>query len=163
MTDPTTQADRAEPVAPVAPLTTWPATTTDDDTALRQQLQALLRGWEDGFDAGAAYYSRDRRIRIWDGSPVDGPGYDAYAAAARPWLETVAELHNTPTDVQVLRDPAGGLAVTVTFLDSQGTMKDGMTFASHMRETLVWAKDGDQWRVVHEHTSTLPQQPEGDQ
>ena len=141
----------------IAVLAPWPSTRPEDVTAFRARVAELLHGWEQGFDAGAASYTRDERVRIWDGTAVPGPGYRAYERETRPWMDSVDELRNTMVEVQVLRAPEGGLAVTVTVLDSAGRMQDGTEFSLRMRETLVWAQDGDQWRVVHEHTSPLPE------
>ncbi|KRC53118.1 MULTISPECIES: YybH family protein [unclassified Nocardioides] len=139
------------------PLTVYPVVTAEDAATFESKVRRFLVDFERGFDAGASWYSRDQRVRIWDGSPVAAPGYDAYAAAARTWLdEEVESLSDIVEDVVVLRDPSGGLAVTIVILRNVGNLRNGERFEYRMRETLVWGRAGDDWRVIHEHTSPLP-------
>ena len=141
----------------VKPLTVYPVVTAEDTATFEAKVRQFLADFERRFDAGASCYSRDDRVRIWDGSPVAAPGYDAYAAAARTWLEEEVEsLSDIVEDVVVLRDPDGGLVVTVVVLRNVGRLRNGEGFEYHMRETLVWGRAGDEWRVVHEHTSPVP-------
>lgn len=141
----------------VKPMSVWPDTAEKDRAFFAARLRELLDGWEGGFEQGASWYSRDERARIWDGTAVERPGYEAYAAAAAEFMGGLESLSNEIDDVQVLRAPEGGLAITVTLLRNVGRTKDGQNFEEHMRETLVWGHDGEDWRVVHEHTSHLPE------
>lgn len=144
-------------VSGVEPRSVWVETPTEEQDAFRERLRRLLDGWEGGFDQGASWYSRDPRTRIWDGTAVPGPGYEAYAQQARGFVDALGSLRNEVDDVQVLRAAEGGLAVTVTLLRNVGETADGRAFEEHMRETLVWAEQDGDWRVVHEHTSHVPE------
>lgn len=155
-TDTTGTEDTSSGGTGVAPVSVWPQVSAADIETFETRVTELLADWGVGFDAGTSWYSRDDRVRIWDGTAVPRPGFAAYGPLVAPYMEQVESLHNRATDVQVLRAPEGGLAVTVSFLHNTGQLKDGTTFEEHMRETLVWAEQDGHWRVVHEHTSHLP-------
>ncbi len=82
-------------VSGVEPRPVWVETPADQQQAFRERLRRLLDGWEGGFDEGSSWYSRDPRARIWDGTAVPGPGYEAYAQQARGFVSGLESLRNT--------------------------------------------------------------------
>ena len=126
----------------------------DDETAIRdvisERLAALRRGDAEAF---CRFYAPDAVVFSL-APPLRQPAQVATdATAMQAWIdEKGGSVWSEVRDLQITVD--GSLAVC-TSVESMGAPPDApQPFTLWYRSTLALRRHGEDWRVVHEHTST---------
>jgi ketosteroid isomerase-like protein len=105
----------------------------------------------------AQYYDKSPDNVFYDITPVKYDGWEEYqkgTAALRDMFNSAKFTVNDDARVHSSGDGALGTATVA----AQLTGKDGKTQNTTLRWTVVWASQGGQWLIVHEHVSApLPQ------
>jgi uncharacterized protein (TIGR02246 family) len=141
---------------PVVAASLWlaaPARAASEDAQ-----QTLLR-WAEAFNAGkpddvAALYTRDATLWGTVASAVvaSPPAIKAYFAEATQAGTKVRFLQNTPTEL------SPDVVLEVGRYEFERS-RDGQTVILPARYSFVMVKQGDIWKIAHQHSSLAPKAP----
>lgn len=122
-----------------------------DFKALQEQVD---RAWC-SLDAknAAPFYDRDPRETFFDVAPLKYQGWAEYQAGAQKlFLDGAKSMKFIPKgDDRVTR--IGNVAWMTRTLRIVAEMKEGKPLELDCRDTVLWVRRGDQWRIAHEHVS----------
>lgn len=122
--------------------------------------EQLTSEWGKGALAAAAkrlqkhYYSKKDLLLYMPWAPHDGyPSWAAFSAGLAEYVcLTAAKLNVIPqTDLEATE--YGDLALSTGTVEFNFEGVDGRPTKADGRQTLIWFKENEQWRVVHEHLS----------
>ena len=123
------------------------------------EIQALAQRFADAFD------KRDMKtvlemlsedVEVFDHVPYRFDGKPVFAKYLNEAIEGIASLSfgfRQPS-CRVYNDTVGIVNAYDTFM---GATKDGRALTIHGRTTLVFIKQGGQWKIVSAHFSAMPQ------
>jgi ketosteroid isomerase-like protein len=130
------------------------ASTGTPDRAL---MQRIWEGWQSLDPTKVAqFYDKAPGDVFFDITPLKYNGWDDYAkgtAALRDMFTSAKFALNDDARVERLGDNAYGTAT----VNAQLTNKKGEAQKMILRWTVIWAKRGGQWLIVHEHVSAPTQ------
>ena len=140
-----------------------PATAVSNDTELlKQGVAAWAKQWSSGDDlftmnrVDDLYEHSDRFLEFNTISPAGTitQGYDNFQALWEPTMQASTHAYTTlDDDLQVITDGKLGLT-TFTFETEFIDRQSGERIADRGHASMVWSKQGDRWKIVHEHVST---------
>jgi ketosteroid isomerase-like protein len=123
-------------------------------------LQQVMNAWATLDPARAAvFYAKDQRLVFYDFLPRKYTGWAAYDKGVREGLRDATSL-----SLKVVNDAdvhvSGNTAWATATVDVDLALKDGTHVRLDGRWTSIWEKRGNEWLIVHEHTSApLTSQP----
>ena len=142
---------------------TQPVQATSNDTELlKQGVAAWAKGWSSGDDmftmnrVDDLYEHSGRFLEFNTISPAGTvtQGYQNFKALWEPTMQESTHAYTTSDDdIQVITDGKLGLT-TFTFETEFSDRQSGEKFAEHGHASIVWSKQNDGWKIVHEHVST---------
>ena len=99
------------------------------------------------------WYAKDAQLTFFDVAPLKYRNWAEYRDGAQKlFLDGAKNMNFVATgDDQVTRK--GDVAWLTRTIKLTADMKDGKTLAIDCRDTVIWAKTGDKWQIVHEHVS----------
>ena len=99
------------------------------------------------------FYARDAQLTFFDVAPLKYKNWADYRDGAQKiFLDGAKSMRfDTTGDEQVTRK--GDVAWLTRTIKLVADMKDGKTLTIDCRDTVIWAKTGDKWQIVHEHVS----------
>jgi ketosteroid isomerase-like protein len=121
-------------------------------TALDRLMQALSRGALDEIESFHLYGPKFSRFDDTGLGRQDG---DRARAAERQMLAAVESFEGR---VDGLKVDVFGVAAVATFVLEYELRVGGTPVSGKARSTIVFAKDGGQWKIVHEHLSPFGKQ-----
>ena len=134
-------------------------------SASAQDFKALMRrtldAWETLDPAKAApFYAKEPGRTFYDIAPLKYTGWAEYEAGVKKLVGNWVSLKFTlQPDAQVER--RGNLAWGTATLHADIVTKEGAKEPLDGRWTVVWEKQGENWLIVHEHTSMpIPAPPD---
>jgi ketosteroid isomerase-like protein len=100
-----------------------------------------------------AWYAQDAQRTFFDVAPLKYGNWAEYRDGAQKiFLDGAKNMKFVSTgDDQVTRK--GDVAWLTRTIKLVADMKDGKTLQIDCRDTVIWAKTGDRWQIVHEHVS----------
>ena len=116
-------------------------------------LQQVMNAWATLDPARAAvFYAKDQRLVFYDFLPRKYTGWAAYDKGVREGLRDAKSL-----SLRVVNDAdvhvSGNTAWATATVDVDLALKDGTRVRLDGRWTSIWEKRGNEWLIVHEHTS----------
>ena len=123
-----------------------------------QELHILAQQFVDAFnkkDLNTALNMLSDDLEVFDHVPYRFDNKEQFASFLAGAVEGVASMNfgfRQPS-CRIFNDNAGVVNAYDTFT---GVMKDGTVQTIHGRTTLVFAKQGGQWKIVSAHFSPLP-------
>jgi ketosteroid isomerase-like protein len=116
-------------------------------------LQQVMNAWATLDPARAAvFYAKDQKLVFYDFLPRKYTGWAAYDKGVREGLRDEKTL-----SVKVVNDAdvhvSGNTAWATATVDVDLALKDGTRVRLDGRWTSIWEKRGNEWLIVHEHTS----------
>jgi ketosteroid isomerase-like protein len=116
-------------------------------------LQQVMNAWATLDPARAAvFYAKDQRLVFYDFLPRKYTGWAAYDKGVREGLRDAKSL-----SLRVVNDAdvhvSGNTAWATATVDVDLASKDGTRVRLDGRWTSIWEKRGNEWLIVHEHTS----------
>lgn len=116
-------------------------------------LQQVMTAWETLDPARAAvFYAKDQGLVFYDFLPRKYSGWAAYDKGVREGLSDARSLSlklANDADIHV----SGSTAWATATVDVDLTLKDGTRVRLDGRWTSIWERRGNEWLIVHEHTS----------
>jgi ketosteroid isomerase-like protein len=101
----------------------------------------------------AAFYDKSADDVFYDITPMKYNGWQEYAEGVKKVLAGFKSLKVTVgDDAKILTNGATG-AIGIATWHGDAVMSDGSASAFDGRWTVVWAKRGGQWLIIHEHVS----------
>ena len=141
---------------------TQPVQAAPNDTELlKQGVAAWAKQWSSGDNmftmdrVDDLYEHSDRFIEFNTISPAGTitQGYQNFQALWEPTMQESTHAFTTlDDDIRVITDGKLGLT-TFTFETEFSDRQSGETFAEHAHASMVWSKQDDGWKIVHEHVS----------
>ena len=124
-----------------------------------QELQSLAQQFCDAFnkkDLKAALNMLSDDLEVFDHVPYRFDNKEQFAQFLAGAIEGVASMNFgfRQMSCRIFNDNAGVVNAYDTFT---GVTKDGKVQTLHGRTTLVFVKQGGQWKIVSAHFSPLPQ------
>ena len=132
-----------------------------DTELLKEGVAAWAKGWSSGDNrftmnrVADLYEHSDRFLEFNTISPADTvtKGYQNFQALWEPTMQESTHAYTTlDDDIQVITDGKIGLT-SFTFETEFTDRESGERFAEHGHASIVWAKQNDGWKIVHEHVS----------
>ena len=116
-------------------------------------LQQVMNAWATLDPARAAvFYAKDQRLVFYDFLPRKYTGWAAYDKGVREGLRDAKSL-----SLKVVNDAdvhvSGNTAWATATVDVDLALKDGSRVRLDGRWTSIWEKRGNEWLIVHDHTS----------
>jgi len=116
-------------------------------------LQQVMNAWATLDPARAAvFYAKDQKLVFYDFLPRKYTGWAAYDKGVREGLRDAKSL-----SLKVVNDAdvhvSGNTAWATATVDVELALKDGTRVRLDGRWTSIWEKRGNEWLIVHEHTS----------
>jgi len=116
-------------------------------------LQQVMNAWATLDPTRAAvFYAKDQRLVFYDFLPRKYTGWAAYDNGVREGLRDAKSL-----SLRVVNDAdvhvSGNTAWATATVDVDLALKDGTRVRLDGRWTSIWEKRGNEWLIVHEHTS----------
>lgn len=126
------------------------APTGAPDKAL---MQKIWTAWSTrNPDNAAPFYAQETTFVFYPLAPMKVVGWSAYASEVRKLMSEYRSVDiRVGDDAQVQSQPT--LAYGTATLHATQVFTDGRREARDSRWTVVWAKRGERWVVVHEHVS----------
>ena len=141
---------------------TAPAEAAPGDTdLLKQGVAAWAKDWSSGDELFTMkrvedlYEHSDRFLEFNTISPAATvtQGYQNFQKLWEPTMQSSTHAHTTLDDnIEVITDGKLGLT-TFTFETEFTDRQLEERFAEHGHASIVWSKEGDDWKIVHEHVS----------
>lgn len=95
-----------------------------------------------------------RELRMFDmTSPFELRGAGAFAQRVDQWFDDTADMNMNAEASSVESKIVDGMAYMTMFMRYSDTDKDGAQNGMTNRLTWVLVPDGDDWKILHEHTS----------
>jgi ketosteroid isomerase-like protein len=117
------------------------------------RLQQVMNAWATLDPAKAAvFYAKDPKLVFYDFLPRKYTGWAAYDKGVREGLRDAKSLSlkvANDADIHV----SGNTAWATATVDADLALKDGSRVRLDGRWTSIWEKRGNEWLIVHEHTS----------
>lgn len=131
------------------PRTTMTAVTVGPSTA---EMKHLLDLWSSGdYESVKPYYDKSPNDAYYDVLPLKYTGLEEYVEGVKKAFGGGSVKLTLNDDAQAHR--SGNMAYGAATIRADVTDKAGKTESLTARWTVVWEKKGNQWLVVHEHTS----------
>ena len=132
------------------PRTTMTAVKVEPSTA---EMKHLLDLWSSGdYDSVKPFYDKSPNDAFYDVLPLKYTGLEEYVEGVKKAFGEGGSVKLTMNDdAQAHR--SGNMAYGAATIRADVTDKTGKTQTLAARWTVVWEKKGNQWLVVHEHTS----------
>lgn len=115
-------------------------------------LEKMLAGWNTLDPANVAQYYAQGPYTFFDVAPVKYNSWDEYAAGVKKLLADYKTFTLTLNDDAAIH-PHGDLVWATATLKEDATTTSGKHEMATLRWTVVFAKQGGKWLIVHEHVS----------
>ena len=116
-------------------------------------MQKIWDGWSTLDPTNVAqFYDKSPDNAFYDITPVKYDGWEAYQKGTQGLREMFNSAKFTVNDDARVHSSGDGALGTAT-VTAQLTGKDGKTQNTTLRWTVIWANQGGQWLIVHEHVS----------
>jgi ketosteroid isomerase-like protein len=119
----------------------------------KELMQKILDAWSSGnFDNVKPYYDKSPSNAYYDVLPLKYTGLQQYIEGVKSAFGSYQSVKlSMNDDAQAHRSGNMGYGAATIRIDL--TDKAGQAESLHARWTAVWEKKGNDWLVVHEHTS----------
>ena len=122
-------------------------------TDFKALMSKICEAWSSGDPAKAGvYYAKNPGFVFYDVAPLKYTGWSEYAAGAAQLFATYTSLSVKSTGDENAHQ-RGNVAWGTATLKLEGTKKDGTKDTFDARWTVIWEKRGNDWLIVHDHTS----------
>jgi ketosteroid isomerase-like protein len=121
----------------------------------KAHLQKIWEGWATLDPSNVAQFYASGPHTFFDIAPLKYSSWDEYQKGVRQVLADFQSAKFTVNDAEL--HPAGNYVWGTATIKEEMTHKNGKVDTGNFRWTVVFAKQGGKWLVVHEHVSVPAQ------
>jgi ketosteroid isomerase-like protein len=134
-------------------------TYPEEQAKVEQRIRDIMSAMENkALDRLESYHLFGPKFTKFDDfEPLDRQDAETTRRLEREAFAGAKEVVTNVTDLKV--DVFGPVAVTTFVIDYSITTEDDEELSMRARSTMVFAKDGTEWKIVHEHFSPFKGNP----